>query len=193
MYKFYILIILLETSGTSFGQKYKTLDIIKTADSIIFSAVGRNVFDNNYSLDSTKEEEAWQKNYNRESKIQRIVLSSKITKYFTFIAVDYIFYINKYQKPYYQTRIILDKNLNPQFPVDTSFIPKYILRGIKSNFLTESAALETASSKFAKQGIKPLEAFLTYDYDRKFYLWTIQIYFKKQKMAMDLHGGRLST
>jgi len=183
MYKFYILIILLTTSGISFGQKYNTVDIIKRTDSIIIAAVGKNVFDNNYSLDSTKEGEAWQKTYDKERKIKRIVLGSKTTKHFTFIAVDYIFYINKYQKPFYQTRIILDKNLNSQFPVDTSFIPKYILRGTKSDFLTESAALEIAKAKFRKKGTKSLEASLTYDYTRKFYIWTVENILNETKDA----------
>lgn len=155
---------------TSFGQKYKTADIIKRADNLIISAVGKNVFDNNYTLDSTREVPSWQKTYDKERMIKRLVLGSKTTRHFTF---DYIFYINRYDKPFFQTSIILDKNLNAKFPVDTSFIPKYILRGTKSDMLQESEVLKIAKAKFIKKGIRPLEATLSYDYTRKFYIWTV--------------------
>lgn len=38
----------------------------------------------------------------------------------------------------------------------------------------ESEVLEIAKAKFIKKGTRPLEATLTYDYTRKFYVWTVQ-------------------
>jgi hypothetical protein len=173
MYKFSTLLFLFGISSTSFGQKYKTADIIKRADSLIISVVGQNVFANNYTLDSTKDIESWQKTYDKEKKIKRLVLNSKITRHFSLIAIDYVFYINKYERPFFPTRILLDKNLNAQFSIDTTFIPKYILRGTKNDMLQESDALKIAKAKLIRPGIKPFEASLTYDYSKKIYVWTV--------------------
>lgn len=73
MNKISILLFLFGVSGISFGQKYKTADIIKKADSLIILAVGKNVFENNYTLDSAKYVDAWQKTYDKEKKIKRLI------------------------------------------------------------------------------------------------------------------------
>ena len=38
---------------SSFGQRYKTVDIIKKTDSLIISMVGQDVFNEHYQLDTT--------------------------------------------------------------------------------------------------------------------------------------------
>ena len=57
-------------------------------------------------------------------------------------------------------------------PVDTSFIPQFILQKTKANFLTKEQALNIAKSKFKKQGLK-IESRIYYDPQRKEYVWEI--------------------
>jgi len=170
MYKTFISLLLFWISIPSFGQRYKTVDIIRKADSLIISIVGQNVFNNNYQLDSTKQIESWQKTYDKEQGIKHISLTSKITRHFKYISVDYIFYVKKFEQPSVRTSILLDKDLNPKDTVDTSFIPKFIIQNTKDDFLSNEQALAIAKSKFKKQGLK-IESKIYYDPARKAYVW----------------------
>ncbi len=169
MYKSFISLLIFWISTPSFGQRYKTVDIIRKADSLIISVVGQNVFNNNYQLDSTKEVDSWQKTYDKEREIKHISLASKTTRNFKSISVDYIFYVKKFEQPSISTSLILDKDLNPKYPVDTSFIPKFILQNTTDDFLSKEQALNIAKSRFKKEGLK-IESRIYYDPDRKDYV-----------------------
>ena len=147
---------------SSFGQRHKTVDIIKKADSLILSMVGQDVFNEHYQLDSIFEIGPVQLAYDKEQEIKHLSLTSKITRRFKFISVDYIFYLKKFEQPMVQTRIILDKDLNSKNPVDISFIPQFILQKTKNNFLSKEQALNIAKTKFKKQGLK-IESRIYYD------------------------------
>ena len=134
--------------------------------------VGQDVFNEHYQLDTTFKIDAVQLTYDKEQEIEHISLSSKTTRRFKFISVDYVFYLKKYEQPVVLTRLILDKDLNPKYPVDTSFIPQFILQKTKANFLTKEQALNIAKSKFKKQGLK-IESRIYYDPQRKEYVWEI--------------------
>ena len=157
---------------SSFGQRYKTVDIIKKTDSLIISMVGQDVFNEHYQLDTTFKIDPGQLTYDKEQGIRHISLTSKNTRRFKFISVDYVFYLKKYEQPAVLTRLILDKDLNPKYPVDTSFIPKFILQKTKHNFLSKEQALNIAKSKFKKQGLK-IESRIYYDPQQKGYVWEI--------------------
>ena len=58
-------------------------------------------------------------------------------------------------------------------PLDTAFIPKFILKQTASDFLTKEDVLKIARDSFVKKGIKPIESFLSYDPNKKLYLWTV--------------------
>jgi len=170
MYKSATLLILFWISSPSFGQRHKTVDIIKKADSLIISVVGQDVFNEHYQLDTTFKIDPVQLTYDKDQEIKHISLKSKTIRHFKYISVDYIFYLKKYEQPLVLTRIILDKDLNPKYSVDTSFIPKFILQKTKDNFLSKEQALSIAKSNFKKQGLK-IESRIYYDPDRKSYVW----------------------
>jgi hypothetical protein len=108
-----ILFLLFFWSNNIFGQQYKTSDIVRKADSLIITIVGKDIFENHYQIKTIPEIDPVQIRYDKEKRIKPISLTSNI---------------NKNEEPTVSTRIIFDKNLNSQFPVDTSFIPKFILQ-----------------------------------------------------------------
>lgn len=152
MYKSFILYLLFGISSPSFGQRHKTVDIIKKTDSLIISIVGQDVFNEDYQIDTTFKIDPVQLAIDKDEKIKPISLTSKTTRHFKFISVNYIFYLKKHEQPSVLTRLILDKDLNLKYPVDTSFIPKFILQKTENNFLSKEQALNIAKSKFKKQG-----------------------------------------
>jgi hypothetical protein len=172
MQKTSLIIFFCFTLISSFGQRHKTVDIVKKADSLIISIVGKDVFNKHYQLDTAFKIDPVQLTYDKEQEIKHISLTSKTTRRFKFISVNYIFYIKKYEQPTVLTRIILDKDLNPKYPVDTFFIPQFILKKTKDNFLSKDQALNVAKSKFKKQGLK-IESRIYYDPQRKGYVWEI--------------------
>jgi len=172
MYKFSILLSVFIVPTALFGQVYYTTDVIKKADSLIIAAVGATVFNNHFQLDSSAHD-AVQVTYDKERKIKPIVITSKKIRHFTFVAIDYLFFLDSDKQTTVPERIIFDKNLHLQFPVDISFIPKYILEGTKNNMLQKSDVLAIAKAKFVQHGIKPFEATLKYDNAQGIYIWTV--------------------
>ncbi len=166
-----------------FGQRYKTVDIIKKSDSLIISVVGEEVFNNHFQIDTSTQINPVQNTYDKESDIKHISLSSKTQKHFKFIAIGYIFYIKKCEEPFVKTRIILDQNLNTKYPVDTSFIPGFILQGKESNFLQVDKVLNIAEPRFKKQG-KKIENRIYYDPSKKNYVWKIT------NVLVEMVGGK---
>ena len=155
----------------SFGQKYYSDDIIKKADSIIIATVGQKIFEEHYKFDSASYFEA--KTSFNDALIKTLTKTKKTKGEIKFINVRYTFYIKKFEQPFVWTGLVFDKDLNLKKPVDTSFIPKFILQGTTNDFLTKENVLETAKSKFVKKGIKPIETSLTYDHNKNIYVWTV--------------------
>jgi hypothetical protein len=167
----FLLIFLFIFSTQLFGQKYYTKDILKKADSIIISVVGQNVFYNHFQLDSTSYYET--KTAFNNDKIKYLTTTKNTNGKIKLIAVRYTFYLKKYEQPSVSTSLLFDKELYLKEPIDTTFIPKFILHETASNFLTKEDILKTAKDKFIKKGIKPIESSLTYDYNKKLYVWTV--------------------
>jgi hypothetical protein len=157
--------------SSSFGQKYYSADIIKKADSIMIAVVGQKIFEEHYQFDSASYFET--KTSFNDALIKTLTKSKKTKGAIKFIVISYIFYIKKYEQPFISTSLILDRNLNLTKPIDTSFIPAFISRGTKNDFLTKDDVLKIAKSKFAKKGLKPVETSLRYDHYKKVYVWTV--------------------
>jgi hypothetical protein len=168
----YLTLFLLWVSSSSFEQRYKTVDIIKTADSLIISIVGKDIFKEHYQLDTTSEIDPVQQAIDKEQKIKHISLASKYSRHFNFISADFIFYLKRNEDPSIPTSLIFDKNLHLKYPIDTSFIPKFILQKTVDNFISKEQALKIAKSKFNKQGLK-IESRIYYDPNRNDYVWEI--------------------
>jgi hypothetical protein len=47
------------------------------------------------------------------------------------------------------------------------------MNNTECSFITDTAALNIAKSKFTRQGIKPINAGLTYDHNKKLYIWSV--------------------
>jgi hypothetical protein len=171
MRKYILIFVFCFASAISFGQKYYTDHIIKTADSIMVAAVGQKIFDEHYKFDSNSYYES--KNLLNKSIIKRITKTKKTKGDIKFINVQYKFYVGKFEQPFIWSGLLFDKFLKLENPVDTSYIPKFILHGTTSHFLTENDILKIAKDKFQKSGIKPIELSLTFNHSRKEYVWSI--------------------
>ena len=157
--------------GSSFGQKYYSADIIKKADSIMIATVGQKIFNDHYKFDSASYFEA--KTSSNNALIKLLTKVKRTRGEIKLINVRYTFYIKKFEQPFVWTGLIFDKDLNLNKPVDTSFIPKFILRGTPNDLLTKEDVLKIAKEKFVKKGIKPIETSLMYDHYKKVYVWTV--------------------
>ena len=156
---------------SSFGQKYYSADIIKKADSIMVATVGQKIFEEHYQFDSASYFES--KTSFNDDFIKTLTKTKKTKGEIKLINVRYTFYIKKFEQPFVWTGLVFDKDLNLKKPVDTSFIPKFILQGLTNDFLTKADVLQIAKSKFVKKGLKPIETSLIYDYNKNIYVWSV--------------------
>jgi hypothetical protein len=171
MRKIRLAILFCSITNFSFGQKYYTDEIIKKADSIIIATVGQKIFKEHYKFDSASYFET--KTSFNDVLIKTLTKTKKTKGEIKFINVRYTFYIKKFEQPFVWTGLLFDKDLNLKKPVDTSFIPKFILQGRRNDFLIKENVLQIAKSKFVKKGIKPIETSLTYDHNKNIYVWTV--------------------
>lgn len=170
MYQFSIFLALFIFSISSFTQRFKTAAIIKKSDSLIIEIVGQDVFNEHFKLDTTSDfllaiidgEDA-----------KPISINKKVNRHFKYLSVSYFFYLKESKEPVAKTAIVFDKKLNLIYQIDTSLIPSSILQHQETNFLSEEQVLKIGNSTFQKNGIKPIEASLNYDYSRKIYVWTV--------------------
>ena len=171
MQKLFISFLLCVFINISFGQKYYSSDIIKKADSILVATVGQKIFEEHYKFDSASYFES--KTSFNDDFIKTLTKTKKTKGEIKFINVRYTFYIKKFEQPFVWTGIVFDKDLNLKKPVDTSFIPIFILQGRTNDFLTKEDILGIAKSKFVKKGIKPIETSLTYEHNKNVYVWSV--------------------
>lgn len=136
----------------------------------MISAVGQSVFHDHFHLDSTSYCKT-KTTFNDE--ITYLTRTKSTNGKIKLIAIRYTFYLNKFEQPSVSTSVIFDKELNLEQPLDTAFIPKFILQQTASDFLTKEDVLKIARDNFVKKGIKPIETFLTYNPNKKLYLWTV--------------------
>jgi hypothetical protein len=167
----FMIIALLCICANLFGQRFKTSEIIRKADSLIITVVGQDVFREHFKLDTTSDFYNNNVMVNEET-AKPLSVKKKSYKNFKFLSVSYIFFIRKPDEPSARTTIVFDKKLNLHFPVDTSFIPKFILQNTADNFLTKEDAINISASRFKKKGIK-IESKLFYDFGQKQYVWEI--------------------
>lgn len=135
------------------GYGQNIVELQKKSDSLIISAVGKRVFKEHYQFDTIGEH-------------------SRDTNQVKTYAVGYIFYIKKYEEPYVRTGLLFDENFNPKFPPNVSFIPDFVLKGIKKSLLSKEGAYAIAKEKFKKPGIR-YEDRIYFDESQKAYIWEV--------------------
>jgi hypothetical protein len=169
MYQFFLFLFLI-LSISSFGQRYKTEAIIRKSDRLIIAAIGQDIFDEHFKLDTTSD--FFYASVDGEN-AKPISLNKKVNKHFKYLSVSYLFYLRESEEPVTKTSIVFDRKLNSLYPIDTSFIPPFILQHQEDNFLSKEQVLQIANSKFQEKAIKPIETSLKYDFSRKIYVWTV--------------------
>jgi hypothetical protein len=135
------------------------------------ATVGERIFKQYLHYDSSSYYEF--KNFSGKTKWKTLTAFKETKGKFKNISVRYLFCLNKYDIYCLSTSIEFDSSLNQKGKVSTYFIPEYVLDNTECNFITDTAALNIAKSKFTRQGIKPITAGLTYDHNRKLYIWTV--------------------
>jgi hypothetical protein len=170
MRKSLLLILSCFISTLLFGQRYSTDAIIKKADSLLISSVGRDIFKEHFRLDSSSYFET-QTTFNL-SKKKCLTKTRRTNGKIRFISVRYAFFFKQFD-PHITTRVDFDQYLRLQWPIELSFIPSFVRDTTKAGFLTETEALRIAKTKLVKKGIKLWEMDLRYDPGRKLYLWTV--------------------
>jgi hypothetical protein len=168
--RLFILLILF-ISTNSYGQQYYSADIIKKADSIMQATVGERIFKQYLHYDSSSYYEF--KSFSGKTQWKTLTAFKETKGKFKNISVRYLFCLNKYDIYCLSTSIEFDSSLNQKGTIATYFIPEYVLNNTECNFITDTAALNIAKSKFTRQGIKLITAGLTYDHNRKLYIWTV--------------------
>ena len=108
-----------------------------------------------------------------ETKFKRLAKSKRTKGKFKSVAVNYLFCLNKYNIYCLSTGVQFDSSLTQTGTIATYFIPEYVLRNTECNFISDSAAIVIAKTKFNQRGIKPISASLTYDHIKKLYIWQV--------------------
>lgn len=158
-------------SANSYGQQYYSDDIRKKADSIMQATVGERIFKQYLHYDSSSYYEF--KSFSRKTKWKTLTDIKKTKGKFKNISVRYLFCLNKYEIYCLSTSVEFDSSLNQKGTIATDFIPEYVMNNTECNFISDTTALNIAKSKFTRQGIKPISAGLTYDHNKKLYIWTV--------------------
>jgi hypothetical protein len=155
----------------SFGQHYKSADLIKKADSIIKTTVSERIFTSHFHYDTDSYYEY--KNFWGKKK-WKILTKNRCTKgKFKNMQMRYLFCLDKYNATCQLTWIEFDSALNKIGPLETGFIPEYILENKECNFISDTMALQIAKNTFNKKEIRKNSIGLSYDYKRKMYVWRI--------------------
>jgi hypothetical protein len=170
MRKIPLLVLTFSISTLLFGQRYAADVIIKKADSLLISAVGKDIFKEHFRLDSSSYFET--QTIFHESKTKYLTRTRRTNGKIRLISVRYAFFFKLFN-PYITTSIYFDQYLHLQRPIELSFIPLFVRDTTKPGFLTETDAMRIAKTKFVKKGIKTWDAALRYDPFRKLYLWTV--------------------
>lgn len=166
---FFSLILFISTN--LYGQQYYSADIIKKADSIMQATVGERIFKQYLRYDSSSYYEF--ESLSGKTKWKTLTDIKRTKGKFKNISVRYLFCLNKYNIYCLSTSIQFDSSLNQKGTIATYFIPEYVMNNTECNFITDTVALNIAKSKFTRQGIKPITAGLTYDYNKKLYIWSV--------------------
>jgi hypothetical protein len=174
-----------------FGQQYQAEDILKKADSILIAHVGEKVFKEHYKYD----QHSYYSYEDKRGKTRwKTLTDNKITKRgFREIALRYIFCIHQYNAICNTTTIRLDNNLKLIGEINTEFIPEYIRNNAASNIMADTTVLSLAKTVFTKPGVKPPSLRLSYDFNRKLYIWFVDNIITESLAANGDRYGRIET
>jgi hypothetical protein len=159
------------TSTFSFGQHYYSADIIKKADNIMKATVGERLFTKYFHYDTDSYYEY--KNFWGKKSWKTLTDTKRTRGKFKNMRVRYLFCLDTFNISCLLTWIQFDSILNKTDTVDTYFMPKYVLENKKCNFINDTTAINIAKTKFTRQGIKPISAGLSYDHNKKLYIWSV--------------------
>jgi hypothetical protein len=156
-----------------FSQTYLTENIIKKADSILNANSGEYAypffhFDNKTYYEYRKGIKLKWKNLRKKLKTK-----GKFKK----CSVRFDFNNPNYPWIYGFVSIKFDSLLNLSEPINLSFIPKFLLEGKPSNFISKEKALKIGSGIISTDDTKKLEVILEYNFLKyKKYFWVIHNY-----------------
>ncbi|MGA9212831.1 hypothetical protein [Kaistella sp.] len=165
--KFKILFAFFSILGNA--QNLKTSNILKVSDSILLQNTKSNLFpffkfsDGSYYKYSKGI-------YERTGKF---ITNKKIKNNVTEIWVLYSFKYPKIEGVKGGTWIKLDKNLNLIEPVSLEFIPEFLRKNERSNFIPKEVAYNIAIENFIKEGIKIENPELFFDKNQNAYVYMI--------------------
>ena len=189
MFRYILTIAFLLIVSICFGQQYSSANIIKKADSILVAAVGKKVFTDYYHYDPS----SYYEYRNKSGKImwKDLAHSKRTTGSFIKVSVRYLFCLHNYDIPCNTTFIEFDSLLNMTKPLNSDFIPDYVIRNDSCNFISDSSALTIAKNNFKEKGIHPTHIYLEWDYKEKLYVWTAENVLTEQKDAFGNNYGQL--
>jgi hypothetical protein len=172
---FFLLIILFNLTDT-FGQKHSTKKIRELADSILIEYVGDTIFEKYCTYDTDTYYEY--KNIFGKTKWETLDKFKKTKGRFVKVDMRWLFSILYPECPYFntingRTSFYLDSLLKPKNIPDLSFIPEKYWQKDSCNILDKEVILNIAKQQNLKNGIKPIEAKVTYNKDLKIFIWEI--------------------
>lgn len=162
-----------------FSQTYETKRVIAKADSILKARAGKYLYQffkydkqTYYEYAIRKNKLKW-KTLNKEPLTKGNFKKSYVR--FNFSHPDY---------PWIQqfTSVRFDSLLNLSEPFDLNFIPKFLMEGKPSNYISKKQAIEIAKSTALKDRIKRIEARLTYNGKTESYNWEITNYLSEHSI-----------
>lgn len=136
----------------------------------MIATVGERVFREYFQYDSLSYFQY--KNYFGKTKWETLTHVRKTKGRFEKMVVRYSFYLKKY-KYFSGTHILFDNLLNQKDSISTYFIPEYIINNNECNFISDTAAIAIAKSKFTKQGNEPNSVRFGYNHKIHRYIWEV--------------------
>jgi hypothetical protein len=161
---------LLIISLNSVAQRYQAADIIKRADSVIISKVGKKVFDQYFAYSYSNFEYS---NWLGKPKTKVLRKTGQTNGKFHVARVVYAFCLKVYNVDCIRNWVYLDNKSIIKTTIQMEYIPEYVWNQDTCNFISDQRALEIAASVFKKKGMKTPEKTLFYDDQINRYLWRV--------------------
>lgn len=187
--------ILLSTS--SFAQQHDYETIIGKADSIVKGSVPLQVM-KYFSRDSTEikyefRTPRWQKYKTRHDKLTKGQTTKGEFKR-TFLYYHFRYKESMINDPLVRgylpggISLVFDSKLNQTEEIDVSFIPKYVIEERPCDFITMDKAIALAVVDKIKNGLRSLDATLSYNSTMKNYCWWVSAALTEEKDGNSTRG-----
>jgi hypothetical protein len=188
--RYFSILLIFVSFNSLHGQTYDTKMIIAKADSILKQRVGDTLYqyfkyDKNsyYEYQGFKNESNW-----------KALVKGKKTKG-KFVNTDVRFYLDY---PFVNgirgtAHIQLNSDLNLVGSIPLDFVPEFLLKNKKCDFMSKEKALEIAKDSLKYKGIDKMESYLEYESKYKRYVYTIHNILTKQTDSNGRNSGESET